>query len=489
MSAGLADLYYYGAGAGGGPEPPEPTERTFAMTGAGQLAQVGGPLVSRPGEVTPEMRALLFHRPAINAPVAELTYALGHTFQDRLQDLGTGSVELLNTDTVLDEVWDHECVVRFEIKGRAAFAMIVNDLEHTEIAEGEEHDERTKLSGLAHISCLQESVVYPPNGPDAHPVADVRIFSWPSVDLNDANWITADALCTQSNPPAFPAGVTPAPLHDSSGASGSYWTDAVSDWPDTGAWWMWAHWPNNREWAPAGTCYFRGAFEVTDPNMTQLLCYAVLDDEGEVWIDGTGPIITAEYGPEPVGIYPATIDITPGHHIIAIKCTNMEDPEGDQIHNPGGVLFTAYGLDDRGQFVGTGPVVHSDSNWSIVEYPPQPPGFTCGEVIRHCIREGQARGCFPEVTLNFTDQFDSAGTPWPITGDISTNVSTDLWTFIGDELATTYCDIWMGPGDFGLYAWVHDGRGHDRPVEVHGVIDEHDPQSGNLRGLTHHQAR
>lgn len=485
--ASLYDLHYYVSVP---VPPPVPLNQTFVMTGAGQLAQVGGPLLSRPGEVAPDMAALLFHRPDITNPVAVLADAMGQTFQDRHKELGTGEVTLLNTDPDLGVVWDAECVVRFEVLGRAAFTMIVNELDHVAIAEGEEHDQTTKLAGRAHISVLEESVVYPPTGPDTKPFSDERIFSWPSPDLNDSWWGATDILVTQASPPRFPDGAPRPPLIDPSGFNGSYWEFAIADdWPDSDAWWMWAHWPNSREWAPTGTCYFRRHFTVpADNRIAQLMIYCVLDDDGEVWLDGI-KIMECTYGVEPVGVYTMPVDITPGEHTFAIMCTNMVDPEGDEVHNPGGVLFAAYGVDGVGQFTDWTPIVRSDGSWLIVEYPPQPPGFTPGEVIRHVIEEGQARGCFPEITLGFTDQFDAAGNPWTITGSISTKTSTNLWTFIGEEMATTYVDIWMGPGDFCLFAWIHDGRGRDRPVTLTGVTDEMDPMSGNLRGLTHHTIR
>ena len=489
----LTDLWFYG-GEAGPPPGPAGDDRIIAMSGAGQLAQVGGPLAHREGEEIAEMRAYLYHRPEINVPVAYLLDALGHTFQDRLAELGTGAVTLLNDDPDLAQVWDEPCVVRFEIFGRAAFCMIVNEIEHVAIAEGEEHDQTTQLSGRAHISCLEESVVYPPIGPDVLPFTDERIFSWPSPEYNDTWWGPVAILVTQ-NPgsPNFPGDYPGEPLIDGTGWDGSYWSHAISDtWPDPEAWWIWAPWPNGREWAPEGTCYFRKRFTVPAENgLVALQLYAVLDDGGDVWLDGQ-LIMSATYGAEPTGVYSMDVPITPGEHTLAIECRNdPPDPERPDWHNPGGVLFSAYGIDINGEFTGDVqyPIVRSDETWAGVFYPAQPPGMTCGEVIRHVIEEGQARGCFGEITLGFDDVFDAAGVAWPITGDISTKISTNLWTFIGEELASTYCDVWMGPGDFMLYAWVHEGRGTDRPVTLAGVADENDPLSGNLRGLKHHIVR
>lgn len=73
-----------------------------------------------------------------------------------------------------------------------------------------------------------------------------------------------------------------------------------------------------------------------------------------------------------------------------------------------------------------------------------------------------ARGAIPEVLLGFDDQFDSGGNPWPVTTGISTDVGTNYWTFIGEEMASTYIDVWMGPGDFTLYSVGERNEGTGR---------------------------
>jgi hypothetical protein len=461
----LFDLYYHVGGAVAGTG-----DQSFAMSGAGQLAQVGGPLLSRPGEVVPDMAALLFHRPDITNPVAVLADAMGQTFQDRYKELGTGEVTLLNTDPDLGAVWDAECVVRFEIMGRAAFTMIVNELDHVAIAEGEEHDQTTKLAGRAHISVLEESVVYPATGADSLPFSDDRLFSWPSPDLSDSWWGNAHEI-------AAVADDTPA------------WYGMRDGWPmPSPAMWIGPSMGTVRL-APGGHMYFRHKFTLAERKA--LTVDLVADDTADVWFDGQMLGETSQWGNVPSDVYTFTTDASAGEHTLAVHLYNSE--AGAPIidggpFNPTGFVLSVNATNPDGT-VDPSAIVWSDGTWLIVEYPPQPPGFTPGEVIRHVIQEGQARGCFPEITLGFDDQFDSAGNPWTITGDISTKVSTNLWTFIGEELATTYVDVWMGPGDFCLFAWIHEHRGRDRPVTLTGVTDEMDPMSGNLRGLTHHSIR
>lgn len=446
------------------------------MVGAGQLAQAGGPLVTRPGEVVPEMAVYLFHRPALNTFVAQLDNAIEPTFQDRLKELGTASVDLMNDDPDLALVWDHECALRFEVHGRAAFTALVDEIEHVAIAEGEEHDQRTTLNGRAHIGALQEAVVYPATGVDRKPFSDERLFSWPSVDYDDRYWQMSHGIVPFAQPD-------------------TYWTKAnIESWPDGGAYWMWGP-GSNQDWAPAGPCYFRNTVIVPD-GATQLVCYAAFDDIGQVYVDGE-KVLEGEFGMNPMitgnpadamATYEATIDISPGPHIVAIRNDNGVDPEWDFSMNPGAVLFTCYAASGA-DAARVGPLLHSDSTWKCLPYPPVEPGMTPGEVIRHVVTEAQTRGAIPEVRLAFSDQFDSAGTAWTPTTAISTKIGTNCWTFVGEEMASTYVDVWMAPGDFTLYAWVKDGRGKQLALALAPPVNELDPDQGNLRGLTHHMVR
>jgi len=476
----MTDLFFYGGT--GTVVPPE--DRTIVMVGAGQLAQAGGPLVTRPGEVIPEMAVYLFHRPALSTVVTQLDYVLSPTFQDRLKELGTASVELLNDDPDLALVWDHDCALRFEVYGRAVFTALVDEIEHVAIAEGEEHDQRTTLRGRAHIGSLQEAVVYPSAGVDHKPYADKRRFDWTSMEFWDAHWPMSNGIAAFSD--------------------NSYWTNAnIKGWPDPGAVWMWAP-GSNDEWAPSGPCYFRAAVDVPE-GVTELVCYACFDDVGSVYIDGE-PLLEGEFGMNPMvtgnpsdsmDVYEGSRDVTPGLHIVAIRCDNGIDIEGDQTQNPGGVLFTCYGTAGNDS-ERTGPLMHSDNNWACLPYPPTEPGMTPGEVIRQAVTEAQRtyqfghmppRGAIPEVRLGFDDHYDSAGTPWPVTTGISTDIGTNYWTFICEEMASTYVDVWMAPGDFTLYAWIKGGRGKQLALALTPPVNELDPDQGNLRGLTHHTVR
>lgn len=460
MSSRRGDLFYYLSMTAG------PTDRTFPVSGAVRGPMVGGPLITRPGEVIAPMRALLYVRPQLNTLITELDHGWGHTFQDRLNDIGSGAITLANDDPDLAAVWTNSCAIRFEIEGRAAMTILVDGIDHTAIAEGEEHDQVTTLTGQTNISILTEGVVYPSRGVGVKPYEDNRLFSWPSPEYDDSRWGYAAEVAAFTD-------------------SNTYWSGNVVDWPANGAYWIWAHLPDAIEWAPAGPCYMRRNFTVpADQGIESVRICAVLDAFGDVYLDGQLQM-SASYDAEPVPTWTADCEVTPGEHTVALVCTNDVDPEADEIHNPGGALIAIYGINRTGEFTG-GPLVVSDGSWRIVEYPPQPPGMTPGTVIRLAISEAQNRGCYPEVRLAFTDEIDSAGEPWPITGDISTKIGTTTWVFIGEEMAATYVDVWMSPGDFTLYAWNRGGRGQDSGVTL---IPSSEGAFGNLRGLVHKVTR
>lgn len=454
----LTDLYYYAAD--GGPAP-SGDDLTVAMLGAVTGSMAGAPLVALEGVVPPRLRASLHHRPDLLNEVATLSGSFSRQWQDELNEVGSASMTIANEDSQSTIVNPGD-VVRYEDDGYACFAWIVREIERVQIAEGEEHDQVTNFTGEGLLSMLSEGIVYPARGPAVKPYADDRAFSWPSVDYDDQWWGYAADL----GPP-----------------NAGYWNEGVTDWPNSSSRWIWAHVPNALEWAPDGACYLRATFTVPD-GVSKLRMFVVLDAEGEVFIDGMSQF-PAYYDAEPVSPAQTDIDITPGVHNVAIKCTNDVDPEADQVHNPGGVLFAAYGINSVGEWTPPGPIIESNDTWRIVEYPPYEPGMTPGEAMTHCVAEAQARGALLGLTLGFDGDVDSDGNPWPEYTQIATAVATDVLTFF-KELCATYIDMWMEPAQFRLHAWVKGKRGSERPdVDLHGVVDPNNPWSGNLAGLSY----
>jgi hypothetical protein len=178
------------------------------------------------------------------------------------------------------------------------------------------------------------------------------------------------------------------------------------------------------------------------------------------------------------------LDVSPGDHVIAVQCQNdfMAPDDPNQTQNPGGILVSA-SISSPGGYVGL-PLGRSGVGWDFLAYPPTEPGMTPGQAMRLCIAEAQYRGALGGLQWAFDDLTDSAGAPWPIVGDIATNVGTDLLTFFR-ELSGTYIDFAMAPASMVLYAWAQGQRGETTGLALHPPTNPADPWSGNLGQLKH----
>lgn len=440
----------------------------------GPLAR--GPAITRAGDTIPPLAAKLYRRSNLVTPVADLTAdGLSKKFYDQLNEAGSGSIELPNDAAAIALIGEDD-LIRFEVDGWAAQTILVNDVERHSVAQGEEAEQLTTLTGPGHLSVMSEAVVYPSNGIAALPIEENRVFNWTSFDFNDASWGPSYGIVSFAQP-------------------NTYWSKAnLRGFPDGGAMWMWV--PGADEnWAwPGVPCYFRRFIDIP-PGATTLVYYAAYDDYGTLFLDGA-EIGGGEFGENPMmthrtadgmNLYRDEIDISPGRHVLAVKMENGIDPEGDYQMNPGALLFSAY-VRHGSEPEEFGPIVHSDSSWRCLPYAVTEPGMTPGEVLLHCIGEAQARGALLGVTVGFSDRLDSEGNPWPVVGDISTKVGTDVFTFLR-ELSATYVDFWMEPASLTLHMWIQDGRGANQNVTLHVPTVATDPMSGNLAALDHHRTQ
>lgn len=444
---------------------PPPAPVSVAMAPAFRLPVAMGPrAITQPGTVVPPIRAWLFGRGDLANPIAELDMTFARQWQDQLNENGTGEFDISLDDPDVAAITD-DMVVRFDLYDFAAFTWLPRDRESRLIAEAEEHDQTAHISGPGHIAVFEEALVYPARGVDALPVQEDRNFDWTVVDFDDAAWINATVLATvyeaQNGPRQWP------------------YTPFGQNFPEPDAPVIGPHMATN-EAAPGGPCYLRGT--ITCEGGLHAL-YALIDNYGEVYIDGQQIIVVSAVDGFINASY-LSIELSPGPHVFAVRCVNFDDPE--DVHNfPGyrkgqGPMATALSLwkaDANGQPVSL--VGHADDTWRIVEFPPSPPGMTAGEVIRHVVQEAQVRGAIPFIELGFNDDTDSSGQPWPIVTTISTKVSTDLLTFFR-EMAATYIDFALDRASWTLRAWVHGTKGDVSNVEAHAVTDPLDPWSGNI---------
>lgn len=438
-------------------------DRPIAMGAAVRGPVVYGPRVSQPGTYVPPIVAKVFRLRDWLNPVVTLDQSFARTWQDQFGEAGSGSVTLLNDDPDLELINDGD-VVRFELYGEAAFSFVITGREKTTIAKGEEHDEVTVLTGPGLLSWLTSSMlVYPArqpppliNGPafDRHiqgePIEEDRVFSWASY---------AQLVDNDLYGPTVALGDMPEPLPEG-------WPEGVVA---------------TRIWVPEGDLngpvYFRMGFSTSVPDC-QIYIHTPLMDPVMAWLDGS-LMYESEGGPDTEGVGSiggSLSDIGSDDHVLTIRV--------EHVGGPAWLAVVGIGLDVDGEI--TGEVMGTADDWLAIAYPATPPPVTAGAVLGAVMGEMNSRRYNPQLALVGSIETDSDGNAWPPLPELSTKVGNTVWAFL-QEIAD-HVEVWMGPNPLQLYAWIAGGRGSERNVTLHGPTDPHDPDSSNLRGLTHRRA-
>lgn len=440
--------------------------RTINVPTITRSAVAYGPLVVR-STVTPDDLVLeVVTRAAPSTVLATLTGYYGAQFLDPHNDVGSGSFTLDNDDSDYSQIV-LDRMVRFKVHGVLAFCMLIESMRRTSVSQDEEYGQNTEVSGRGHIAALEEAVMYPPRGTDTLPITDDRVFNWasPNTVYDDSAWGSATEIAQDTS---------------------TYWTGLPDGWPGaaSAAWWIWAS-SGSQEWAPTGTCYFRRTFTVP-AGVRRLRVYVGADDAMSGYLEGAKFASIDNSAQDPHQLQTFDVDVTAGDRTLAFEAKNEpDDPAEVGFHNPAGLRVAVFALDQTG--VESSLLLTTDSLWKVVEYPPNPPGMTPGQVLRIVLQEAQARGALTELSWTFTDASDSKGEPWPNVTDIATKVGTDYLTFV-KELMTTYVDAWMDPSGFVLNAWNVGTRGTTKSITYHTPTDPNDPTTGNLTELQQLQA-
>ncbi len=431
-----------------------------------------GPVVTQGGVAAASNLAVkVYRRTAPTTLVVELDESFGRNWQDQFNETGSGSLQVLNDDPDLASVVMGD-LIRFELKGVVAFALLARDWQRASLAQGEEAEQITTIAGPGHLAVLDEAVLYPSRPLGARPIQEDRPFNWAAVEFDDSSWPTAQVL--QSVGDANAGGWPNQPF--------------ATDFPD-GTSSVIAPWSGTIYSAPVGFCYYRHTFTVT--TAAWHVISGTADNNGKLYIDGQ---LIYEIGGF-ASTYQQRVKLSAGDHTIAVQVENTKQPAFEHLPgtapenlylNPSGFAVAVYTIDNSGNNIVR--VTKTDSSWLIAEYPGAPPGMTPGEIIRLIVTEAQARGAIPEITLNFDDNVDSNGDAWPKV-DYVTKVGTDVLSVIR-ELAGSYIDVAISPAGFDLYAWNKDGRGNQRyittgPATTYAATTN--PATSNLAGLTHHK--
>jgi hypothetical protein len=389
--------------------------------------------------------------------VGELPDSFARQILDPIDDPGSGSLTLWNDDPALAWIEPNQ-IVQVLLFGEVVFAWLIETKRTTLIDLGEESVEATELSGAGVDKILDRGRVYPSLGPGVYPTEIDRLFSWPSPQYVPLGWVPGQFTGNPGDPTNWPVG-----------------------YEDLGEW-IWGP-SGTPDFAPGGAVYaiydFTVAADVPVQGYTAADNWAVFYVDGQKQLVIGGPASTGQ-----LGTYRRTftfeIQLSAGPHRIAVRLYNKGSALPGPLGNHGG--FRLLGLAMAADGTVTDDVIfESNEDFVFLEYPPEPPGMTPGEVGRISLTEPQERtgAALAGIGKSFTDSTATDGEPWAIRGDIATKVGTGVQTF-WREMAGTYIDFRLQPGAPIVDFWRHGARGDPVDVELVRRTDPDDPRTGNL---------
>lgn len=441
-----------------------------AATGTGYDATVKVTTLVRPAMARgTAFNAGQAERPRVTASIAaessstDLFQLEGHAvvieWQDPLNDAGQGSVTVPVSEALAAELV-HGRMVRCRIDGVPRYAFHIEKVGGPLVATGEESTTEVTASGRGLLATVFErSLIYPPHGPATVPLADHRIFSfadpqWASYIASSQFWPNATELWQQ-------------------GDVGSLWTmadasAAPANWPDPTAFWIGGG-PGTPEDAPEGKTYFRTTLTLGFDTHVQI--YATGDNLWTLYVNGVPTLGDDQNTLAWQETRTTTLRLPAGDHTIAAVVENTAGVPGA---NPTALLVAIAEVDATGANIGW--LLESDSTWKVLSNPATEPGWTAGAIIIAMMDEVLTRGGGGDLDWNFTEQYDTALTPWPTIPAIAVPIGASLWDLIALLVGQGHCDVWMDPaGRWLLNAWRYGTRGQTRAVSLE--------QGDNLTGL------
>lgn len=232
-----------------------------------------------------------------------------------------------------------------------------------------------------------------------------------------------------------------------------HWANFPADWPVAArtARWIWDRDARNDPYAPVGFCYFRKEFTVTENVTYDLL--ATGDNTFKAYLDGS-PILGSDDFSGWQKTYRQSIELTPGTHVLGIRCYNVGGPAGLLVS----VLPNDWS-EAADQYAVT-PILQSGSDWVVSGYPDPPPGWSPGEIMATLLDEAKARGVLVYqdgyLSLDATSESDSAGVNWGDPLDWEFSVAESIGAAV-EKMEEVQMDLRIDPSDCKIYLYVDQG--------------------------------
>lgn len=398
---------------------------------------------------------LLVHSPSdLVAPLDIIARRWSPKALEELNKPGGGSFQLRKDDPILVETPDllsEGKVIRVRVGGKDIALWEIQSVKDVLVGDNEESTLVKEYAGPSVYDWLSHAVVLPEQGVSA--MSDDRSFNYSNKQgswYKSADWIAE-----------VPAGV----VWDKNGPWGPGWPHS---WPKgLHAYWIWDRLQTKTSHPPAGEVYFRREFTTTSSDLYRIV--ATADDMAVILIDGVQVMAITEFNCER-RTFTADVTIPAGNHVMAVKARQEAAPNGSG-NGPAGLLLAMCTINsdtDTAKLTDTSRVLSTgDHGWLVNGYPPKPPGWTIGGVLKQLWTEACARGVdrLQDFTLDFTETTDSYGQPWADTFDPVYKVGTSL-SEVFQQICDAYADVWITPD---LKIHVAPSRGVDRSVSVAGA--------------------
>lgn len=391
------------------------------------------------------------------APIGTLTEDTGRQFTDQAGDTGSGQAQVPvgSADYALLREMRRVVKVRRSSDNEVLFSWRLGGGDPVRADTGGPSTEVATFTGLGSLVVLADALVYPQGGlaRTTLPV-DQRRYDWTADGfVPDAAWHAAvDVTASVARPNE---------VHDP--LVQAIWGTGVTG----GA---------GSEPMALGYCFFRGS--VTLAEERNLAVFITADDGYELWVDGV--LLGArdhEFNWQHYDRYDVFLGV--GTHLFAIRGRNM--PRSSVDTNVAWVRMSAIEAESESADGRLGNVVlRTDDTWLAVDYPVREPGMTAGQIVGSTLAEGQARGCFPDLSWDFTTAFDSNGDPWSSTLAVGFSVLHDNALSVLRKVVETHADVRFDHDTFTLRLFDKGAAGADRTTGPGAVTIQRSSNASRL---------
>lgn len=376
-------------------------------------------------------------------PIGPIVRRQGLRWSEEFNGAGFGQITVPTTG-MLDLAYDRVIKVYLDGSVVGAFLIEVRDRAHVDPSGVR----WVTLSGRGLMGWLDDAIVWPQGGITYNYSPTDRPFNYAGVS---GHWYE---LLTWTRPLGFKQSAT---------SSGDYRYKSPKNWPDPGAYWIWATNPAATV-APGAKSWFRSTFSLNAARKMRF--YATADNFFELYLDGALILATSDVkaeGATYTGFAERVIQVPSGPHILAAYVTNGNSGSpGDRA----GFLMSATLLNADGS--PSTVLRHSDlTTWYVTDteplwYPAEMLDVIIAEHRGRALDAGQSSR-LENLRIGWTSVDDSNGNPWTTAKALSFRCGTTALDVV-NNLVDHSIDFWVDPGTITLHA--AETRGSNKATAV-----------------------